>query len=109
MMTEMKKMFDEKLQTLEKESNVLKEKTNKKDKKEYTLSEETLASRNKKSEGGRKHKLNEGETKTPEYSMESSSKTINSKENSITCGKELSKDRREEESDQFIGVEQKTH
>ena len=75
----MKRMFDEKLQTLEKENIVLKENTNKKNKSEYTWSEETLTYRNKKSMGGKKHKVNEDETKIPKDSVESSSKTVNSK------------------------------
>ena len=39
--------------------------------------EKTRAGRNNKSEGGKKHKLNEGETKILEYYVGSSSNTVN--------------------------------
>ena len=42
-------------------------------------SAETLAGVNKQSEGGKKHKLNEGETETPKYFVGSSSKIVNSR------------------------------
>ena len=73
MMAEMKKMFEEKLQNMEKENDMLKEKTKKKDKKKITRSEETIV------EKGKKHKVNRDDTEFPEDSTESSSKTINNR------------------------------
>ena len=50
---------------------MLKEKTNKKDKKEIKWSKETITKKGKKTEEGKKHKVNRDETKFPEDSMES--------------------------------------
>ena len=62
MVTEMKKMFDEKLQNLEKENSLLKEQVIKKDKTENVQSEETLVDKYKKDKEGRKQKFDDEET-----------------------------------------------
>ena len=79
MATKMKKMFDEKLQSLEKENNLLKEQIIKKDKTENIRSEETLANKDKNNKEGKKHRTNEEETKSTGDSTESCSRIVNSK------------------------------
>ena len=50
MMNQMKRIFDEKLQALEKDNNIMKERTNKKGRTKNARSEETSVGRGKKAE-----------------------------------------------------------
>ena len=75
MMMEIKRMFDEKLQTLEKENNFLREKA---ERSEQSKTERNLFSQSKKTKEESEIKIVESSTKSPESSVASSLKTINS-------------------------------
>ena len=75
MMIEMKNMFEEKLQTLEMENDVLKEKAGKSG---YSRTERNSMSQSRKTKGESEVKIVESSHKSPGSSMTSSSKTLNS-------------------------------
>ena len=81
MMPEMKKMFEEKFNDLEKENNLLKEQFFK-DKTEHEQDEETQANKSKKEEEGDKHKMNKKEIEFTENSEESSSRAVHTRKTS---------------------------
>lgn len=78
MMNNMRKMFDEKLQALERENKVLKEKANFKSRMEYSNKEKSSNDQRKRTEEGRKAKMSKGDIESPEDSVALSSRTINS-------------------------------
>ena len=65
MMNEMKKIFDQKLQALEIENNILKEMTNLKDKTEYMSGERSSTNKRKKIEEGKKARATKNSIESP--------------------------------------------
>ena len=89
MMIEMKKMFEEKLRTLEMENNVLKEKA---EKSRHSRTKRNSMSQSRKTKDESEIKIVETSRKNPRSSATSSSKTVNnSKTTSRSEGKNLAK------------------
>ena len=76
MMIDMRKMFDEKLQVLERENKGLKEKANFKKRIEYTKDEKSSPDQKKGIEEERRTKTSEGDTKSSKNSVTSNSRTV---------------------------------
>ena len=99
MMIEMKKMFEEKLQTLEMENNVLKEKARKYG---YSRTKRNSMSQSRKTKGESEIKIVESSGKILGCSATSSSKIVNSsKTTNRSEGRSLAK-RKEEERKEVI-------
>ena len=64
---------------MEREKNILKERTNLKDKIEYTSSEKSFVDRRKNTKEGKKARVSENSTESPEDLVASSSRTISSR------------------------------
>ena len=94
MMIEMKKMFKEKMQTLEMENNVLKEKARKSG---YSRTKRNSMSQSRKTKDKIKVKIVESSSKSPRSSATPSSKIVNSnKTTSQSEGRSLAKHKEEE-------------
>ena len=70
MVADMKRMFEEKLENMEKENNLLKEQFTKKDKIKRSREEETIFDESNKEEGDGKCKMQKKEEKSPKNSAE---------------------------------------
>ena len=79
MMNDMRRMFDEKLQALERDNKNLKEKFNFRKTTKYTKDENSSTDQRKETKEDRKTKASESDTESLENSVASSSRTVNNK------------------------------
>ncbi len=101
MMMEMKRMSNEKLQALEKENNVLKEKAGRS---QQSKTERNSVSQSKKTKEESEIKIVESSTKIPENSTTSSLKTVNSSRKTSQHEKKNVSRRKEKEKEKAVNL-----